>query len=347
MCASSVSSQIKLPEYLKPVSLAQVMHDVETDAVSGASKVVPLPTGFVPLDDVLNGGIRPGELAILAGAFGVGKTIMVMQMARNAVQGDPSAVALYVCYEHDRAHLLSRLLCLESAIRGYDTYALTLRRLAEFSAEAANGVGLISRLKSIPRYAPLVANVEEYADRLFLVKASGVHTTIEQIRRWVDELWEMGARRVLLAVDYLQKVPLHGMVVDSEAEATTILAQGFKEMAMETGSSIVSIAAADRSGLKSKRMRLTDLRGSSAIQYEADIGLVLNNKFVIVSREHMVYNPAQAEAMRNYVVCSIEKNRAGANAIDLEFQLDAAHFRINPVGDFVQDRLIDDKVVLA
>ena len=54
---------------------------------------------------------------------------------------------------------------------------------------------------------------------------------------------------------------------------------------------MIAIAASDRTGLKAKRMRLSDLRGSSALQYEADIGLILNNKFAIVSREHMVYNP--------------------------------------------------------
>ncbi len=351
MYADSITSnttEIKTPESIEPISLAQVMLDIEKEAtLGGVSRVMPLPTGFTPLDDVLNGGMRPGELAIIAGAFGVGKTIITLQIARNMVEAYPDAVALYVCYEHDRAHLLSRLLCLESALLGFGNGALTLRRLAEYSANAENGVGLISHLRGIPRYVPLVEKMDSYAERLYLAKASGHYTDMQQIREWVESVWDTGAAHVLLVVDYLQKVPLIGVTVDSEAEATTILAQGLKELAMNTNSQVIAIAAADRSGLKSKRMRLTDLRGSSAIQYEADIGLVLNNKFAIVSREHMIYNPSQADDMRNYVVMSIEKNRAGANAIDMEYQLDASHFRIAPKGDFVQDRLIDDKVVLA
>jgi hypothetical protein len=94
-------------------------------------------------------------------------------------------------------------------------------------------------------------------------------------------------------------------------------------------------------------MRLSDLRGSSAVQYEADVGLILNNKYAIISREHLVYNLVQAEAMRNYVVLSVEKNRAGRNAIDMEFMLDASHFRIVPRGGFVRERLVDEKVVLG
>jgi hypothetical protein len=44
---------------------------------------------------------------------------------------------------------------------------------------------------------------------------------------------------------------------------------------------------------------------------------------------------------------SVEKNRAGRNAVDMEFPLDAAHFRIVPKGDFVRERLVDEKVTLA
>jgi hypothetical protein len=94
-------------------------------------------------------------------------------------------------------------------------------------------------------------------------------------------------------------------------------------------------------------MRLSDLRGSSALQYEADVGLVLNNKFAIVSREHMVYNLSQAEAMRNWVVLTVEKNRAGRTAVDMEYALDAVHFRMVSTGGFVRERLVDERVILA
>ena len=115
---------------------------------------------------------------------------------------------------------------------------------------------------------------------------------------------------------------------------------------MGLGVQVVAIAASDRPGLKAPRIRMADLRGSSAIQYEADIGMILNNKHQIVSREHLVYNLARAEGMRNWVVMTIEKNRAGRNTVDMEYTLDAAHFRIVPSGGFVRERLLDDKVTL-
>jgi len=331
-----------------PATLAQVMEESEREAAQGdTSHLRPMPTGFDPLDDILNGGLRRGEMLVIGGPFGVGKTIWGLQAARNAISSNDEDIAIYVCYEHDRVHLMSRLLCLESAERGHGSQALTLRKLGEMLFDAGDGVGPISRLRRMPRYAALVEAMDSYADRLVLVKASGDHTTLDHIRAWIEEIDASKRRRLLLVVDYLQKIPVNWAALQPETEVTTHLTQGLKELAMSMGIRVIAIAASDRAGLKSKRMRLSDLRGSSAVQYEADIGLILNNKFAIVSREHLVYNRTQAEAMRNWVVMSVEKNRAGRNAVDMEFALDAAHFRIVPTGRFVRERLVDEKVTLA
>lgn len=331
-----------------PIALADVMeHEEQLVARGEVTRLRPLPTGFDPLDEVLNGGLRPGELLVIGGPFGVGKTIWGLQVARNAVWADEGAVAIYVCYEHDREHLLQRLLCLESASAGGRTEPLTLATLSKLSFTTAEGEGLISRLRRTARYAAAIEAIQRYAGRLFLVKASGDLSTLDDIRRWVHEAAAGGVPRVLVVVDYLQKIPVNFSQLQPETEVTTFLTQGLKEMAMSMGVRVVAIAASDRVGLKAKRMRLADLRGSSAVQYEADIGLILNNKWAIVSREHLVYNPHLAEDMRNFVVISVEKNRAGRNTVDMEYALDAAHFRIVPKGDFVHERLVDDKVVLA
>lgn len=330
-----------------PATLAEVMEEVEAQAASGqVERLHPIATGFNPLDEILNGGLRTGDLLVIGGPFGVGKTIWGLQVARNAVMADPSNTAMYICYEHDRPHLMSRLLCMESAERGYRDDALTLKKIADLSLSARGGAaGLVTRLRRIPRYATLLDEIGAYSKRLILVKASGDHSTLDEVRRWTTEAVEAGAHRVLVVVDYLQKIPVRRSQ-ELETETTTFLMQGLKEMALSMGIQVIAIAASDRPGLKSKRMRLADLRGSSALQYEADIGLILNNKYAILSREHMIYNPSQAETYRGWVVMSVEKNRAGRNAVDMEYQLDAAHFRIVPKGDFVHDRLVDEKVVL-
>lgn len=329
-----------------PASLRQVMERVEGQVASGdIEHLRPLPTGFRPLDEVLGGGLRGGELMIVGGRQGVGKTIFALQVARNVVCHDEDAAALYICYEHDRTHLLSRLLCLESAEQDCRT-PLTLKRLDRLALQPADGRGLLTRLRETPGYAPVVKAAESYANRLVLVKASGDHSTLSRIREWVDQAASLGLDRLLVVVDYLQKVPVDTGSLQPETEVTTYLTQGLKNLAMETRVQVVAVAASDRPGLKSNRVRFADLRGSSALQYEADVGLMLNNKHDVLSRSQLIANLSKAEKTRGWLVLSVEKNRAGRNIIDMEHALQAAQFHLSPSGDFVRERLVDGKVIL-
>src|SRR5215470_19407465 len=86
----------------------------------------------------------------------------------------------------------------------------------------------------------------------------------------------------------------------------------------------------DREGLKSKRIHLFHLRGSSALDYESDIAIILNNKYQILAKDHVAFNPYTAKQFRDWVVFTVEKNRAGRAMSDMEFELHAQHFAFNP-----------------
>lgn len=331
-------------------SLAEALDQIERETAAPERGLLqPLPLGFSPLDDLLNGGLRPGELMIVGGAAGVGKTIFGLQLARNVALRPMGGGAMYVCFEHDQAHLTTRLLCLESAELGHGDDALNMGRLAKLAATAGgdheSARGLISLLQRDQRHQAVVAAVQRYAGRLFLVKASGRHSTLDRI---TDAAIDLARRNPasLLVVDYLQKIPVDSAALEAETEATTYLAQGLKDLALETGLRVVAIAALDHEGLRHKRLRFSDLRGSSALQYEADVGLIFNNKYDIISREHLVYNERQAPDLQRWLVMTVEKNRAGRARVDLEFALDAAHFRLISKGGYVRERLIDDRLTL-
>ena len=68
-----------------------------------------------PLDKAIGGGLRAGELLLIGGAQGTGKTKMALQMARNIVLGGQASV-LYVCFEHDEEYLLNRVIAMESVL---------------------------------------------------------------------------------------------------------------------------------------------------------------------------------------------------------------------------------------
>lgn len=311
-----------------------------------AARRWPLPTGFLPLDEVIGGGLRSGELVVLGGPTGVGKTILALQMARNVALADSGAHALYICYEHEPEHLLSRLLCLESADLLPPDQALTIKRIDEISMNTAGGVGPVAALRASPRYSAVVDAVLAYADRLHLVRPRRASATLGAIEEWTVALGRTIAAPLLVVIDYVQKVGTDKAIL-AEDERMTEVIQGLKTIALDTGARVLAISAADRTALQSPRIRLSDLRGSSAVQYEADIGLIVNNKQAIVSREHLLNDPVKGEQMRGWVVLSVEKNRAGLATVDIEHRLDAPHFCLDPQGQFVRERLIDQHVVMA
>ena len=114
--------------------------------------------------------------------------------------------------------------------------------------------------------------------------------------------------------------------------------ESLKELALEQNIGVVAVAAADQDGLDARRLHLHHFRGSTALAYEADGVVVLNEKLAVVSRAHAAYSPTRIEEFRSQVVFSVEKNRSGAADVDLEFAKDFAHYRFDPKGTWVADR---------
>ena len=130
-----------------------------------------------------------------------------------------------------------------------------------------------------------------------------------------------------------------------EEERSTLVVEGLKDLALDNDIPVIAIVAADKSGLQAgKRMRVNDLRGSSALAYEADTVLILNNKFDVVARHHLVYDVGNAERFKQWAVLTIEKNRNGRDGIDLEFQKRFEQGRFEAAGQVVSERLVDERV---
>ena len=113
---------------------------------------------------------------------------------------------------------------------------------------------------------------------------------------------------------------------------------------MKSNVAVVAVSAADKEGLESPRLRSHHMRGSSAIAYEADIIILLNNKFNVVSRSQLTLDLTAAEGFKRRLIFSIEKNREGADMVDLEFAKQFEYLRVDPKGEFVSERLIDERI---
>jgi replicative DNA helicase len=339
-----------------PRTLTQVLNEANDRVVRGdLIDYVPTPTGFDPLDGFIGGGLRKTELVLLGGPQGIGKTIATLQIARNIAMR-PDQYVFYLSYEHPETHLLHRLLCLESVnppeidvsrgIKLRDLYQIIVaNRAKDFMNKDGNAGSLQSILRDNPKTAPSLARLARYADRMILVKASPAVTTLRAIKEMTARLCDATGGNVVVFVDYLQKIAVHPERPRDENDKVTMIVEGLKDIAMTMDVPVFSIVAADREGLKSKRIHLFHLRGSSALDYESDIAIIMNNKYQIMSKEHVSFNPYTAKQFRDWVVFTIEKNRAGRAMQDMEFQLHGQHFAFDTRGQKVQQQLIDDKVI--
>jgi replicative DNA helicase len=328
---------------MAPTSALDVLFDLnEKVAVGDVERYQPVPLGFTPLDRTIGNGIRPGEMLLLGGAQGTGKTTMCLQMARNIALGGQANV-LYICFEHDEEYLLNRLIALESVAQQLPVTNAGIK-LQDVRAEILGGWGASRELSANSRLQPVLDRVARYGRNLFLLRGSQTASTVDGIRELVRRHRELSSDRLLVVfVDYLQKVPVIPEPA-TENEKITFVVNGLKDVALSEGVPLVSIVAADKEGLKASRLRNHHLRGSSAISYEADIIVMLNDKYHIVAKVSIEYNPYQAQRFRDWVVATVEKNRGGRDNVDMEFEKHFEFSCFEPAGRTVQEKLIEERL---
>jgi replicative DNA helicase len=333
---------------LAPRSALDVLTNLNQRIASGKiDEFMPIATGFVPLDKTIGGGLRPGELMLIGGAQGAGKTTMALQMARNAAASGQASV-LYVCFEHEEEYLIQRMIAMESALAHLPQKSGAVKIqdvkkevLGSYTASAEQGTR--AKLGTNPRLRPSLERIARYGENLFLMRGTATHSTIDNLRELAAEHRGTDGRRLVMFVDYLQKVPVIPEPPD-EAEKVTRIVSGLKDIALALEVPVVAIVAADREGLKAKRLRNHHLRGSSAINYESDIILILNEKYNIVAKVNIEFNPYQAQRYRDWVVASIEKNRGGQDNVDLEYEKLFEYSCFDPTGRVTAEKLIEERL---
>ncbi len=332
---------------IAPRSATQVLTTLAGKVAEGdVTQYQPVPLGFTPLDKSIGGGLRAGEMLLIGGAQGTGKTTMALQMARNIVMSGLASV-LYICFEHDEEYLLNRLIAQESVLPGLPSRSGGIKlvdvRQEILGTWMATG-GQNADLGANPRLRPALERINRYGPNLYMLRGSQTTSTVDNMAALVEKYKELaGRQRLLVFVDYLQKVPVHPEPAN-EVEKVTSVVQGLKDLALNYEVPLVSIVAADKEGLKAARLRNHHLRGSSAINYEADIIVILNEKYQIVAKVNIEFNPYQAQRFRDWVVLTIEKNRGGTNAVDLEYQKYFEYSCFDPNGRTVMEKLIEERL---
>ena len=231
------------------VPLSAVVQQYFDRAQSDADERVT-PTGIADLDWRLNGGLRPGQLALLAARPGVGKSGLAMSIAYELGVRRARSVGV-VSLEMSRDELLQRLVAMHTGVDTRRVEGLVKRGdPAMVDALAALSTAPIA----IEDSAMLsVMDVRSKARRLAAVRP-------------LD----------LLIVDYLQLL-IGDSSAQSRVDEVSRISRQLKLLARELGCPILALSQLSRAveQRQSKVPQLSDLRDSGSLEQDADIVLFI------------------------------------------------------------------------
>ncbi|WP_165354234.1 DnaB-like helicase C-terminal domain-containing protein [Nocardioides glacieisoli] len=333
---------------------SDVLERVDRRLLDPESAAPLWPTGFPLLDEALDGGLRAGTLNLLAGAQGEGKTTLVLQIARcSARSGRP---VVFVSFELEAETLLQKCISAEAAEAAEAAKAaetaefsslstpVSVRQVrAAFEESDTLAGGLPERLAVHDGGIDALTAVSRYAGWLYIYRSTATATTLDVIAGAVKDVLVEHGVAPLVVIDYLQKVCTPDHL--GEEEKVTRITEGLKDLSIEFECPVLAISASDRAGLEpGTRMRARNMRGSTALAYEADVVMIMSNKADVVARHHLMYGANNGEHFKDWSVVTIEKNRSGYSGGEVEFRkhLDCGRFDAN--GQIVTEKLVDERV---
>jgi replicative DNA helicase len=209
-----------------------------------------VPTGLYDLDAKLNGGLRPGQLALLAARPGLGKSGLAMSIAYHLGVGQHRSVGV-VSLEMSRDELLQRLIAMHT---GMDT--------RQVEGRARRGDPRVLDAFGVLAEAPIA--IEDSA-----------MLTVMDVRSKARRLATVRPLELLI-VDYLQLLIGETGSANRVDEVSRISRQ-LKLLARELGCPILALSQLSRAVEQraSKVPQLSDLRDSGSLEQDADVVLFI------------------------------------------------------------------------
>ncbi|HEY9327070.1 MAG TPA: replicative DNA helicase [Streptomyces sp.] len=277
--ATVVEGTGKEDDFRLPAQTMEGTLDLIDDA-SNSRGLTGLATGFADLDS-LTSGLQPGQMIVVAGRPGMGKTTLAMDMAR-ACAIKHNIPAAFISLEMGIDELNMRLLSAEAKVALHH-----LRSGTTTDEDWTRMARVLPRITAAPLY------INESATTLGTIQA--------KIRRLKSRVPDLG----LVVIDYLQLVTVGGRQESREREVSTI-SRNIKLLAKELQLPIVALAQLNRGpeNRNEKRPNKADLRESGSLEQDADI-------VALIYRDD-AYEPESAHS--GEVELIIDKHRNGPTA---------------------------------
>ena len=241
-----------------------ILHHAFEELDKIASKpgsVTGVASGLMDLDDITS-GFHPGELIIVAGRPGMGKTALALSMGRNAAVLGKTGVGMF-SLEMANHQLAMRLLCAEGRV---DSHLVRTGKLPK--SQWKNLSIAVGSLAEAPIYLDdtpgmSVLEVRAKARRLKAEKNVG-----------------------LIIVDYLQLMS-GPKGSESRQQEISQISRSLKNLAKEIDLPVIGLSQLSRAveSRSDRRPQLSDLRDSGAIEQDADVVIFLYRPWVYTQEE--------------------------------------------------------------
>lgn len=229
------------------------LHDVLIDTFTRLEslyeqkgKLVGLPTGFTDLDR-MTAGLQRSDLVIVAARPSMGKTMLCLNLARNAAIQEKVPVAVF-SLEMSREQLALRLLSAESELPAHRL------RTGELDNEMWTKLSIaLGRLGEAP---------------IFIDDTPGISGM--ELRAKARQL-KLQENIGLVIIDYMQL--MSGRRSENRQQEISEISRSLKALARELDVPVVALSQLSRAveSRNDKRPMLSDLRESGAIEQDADI----------------------------------------------------------------------------
>jgi replicative DNA helicase len=277
----------RVPAHSTMISAKDAIHrafNILTETKNRGGGVTGIETGFRELDRMCS-GLHPGDLYIVAGRPGMGKTSFVLNLAVNVASprgahrenpGDfeapveePGHGVLFCSLEMPKEQLAARLLAAEARVDMAGIRSAQLQR--EDWSKLTSAAAELSKLPLWIDDTPALTLLDLRA----------------KIRRLQAEIGRgdahVPARKLgLVAIDYLQLMQGRRDAGSREQEISE-LSRGLKQLAKEMSVPVLALSQLNRAvetrTTKDKRPQLSDLRESGAIEQDADAIMFIYRDF--------------------------------------------------------------------
>jgi replicative DNA helicase len=277
------------------VLLPKTFEEIERYGQAGGSGGVM--SGFTKLDEMTT-GMHPGDLVIVAGRPGMGKTSLCLAMALNATARSkkPTPTAIF-SLEMSKAQLVQRMLCSEAKV---DMIRLRGGRLAK---RELNVLGIAA--------GPM------FEAPIFIDDSPSIN--VLELRAKARRL-KARENLGLIIIDYLQ---LMSSVTQGENRQNEIsqISRSLKAVAKELAVPVIALSQLSRAPEQrggDHKPQLSDLRESGAIEQDADVVLFVFREYIYKQDD---------PGLKNVAEIIIGKQRNGpTGTVKVSFIPEYAHF---------------------